>query len=60
MERWMPTRWCSLWPRVRLAMTMELRHSFASTCLFVLKPPYACTLYDHRISLIPAVTIAPL
>ena len=60
MERWMPTHWCSLWPRVRLAMTMELRLSFAFVCFFVHKPLYACTPFDHRVSLILAVTTAPL
>ena len=33
---------------------------FVSFGSFMLKPPYACTLYDHRISLIPVVTTAPL
>ena len=56
----MPTRRHSLWPRVHLAMTMELRLSFAFSCFFVLKPLYACTPFDHHVSLILTVTTAPL
>ena len=33
-------------------MTMELRLSFAFSYFFMLKPLYACTPFDHHVSLI--------